>query len=392
MTGSVALDVVIGLVFIYLLYSLLASLIQEIIATNLSFRAKILEVGIIRMLNDVPTMEGFGVFRERIMAVLRLFKRKNSQLINGTLADHFYKSPLVKYLAQDSWHSRPSYLSSSNFSKVIIDLLRGPGVEPGQDFRPLIQNALDEGIIINDDAGNNYPIYSILDNNNNRIINNNSDSLRFLKSLWADSQGDVEKFKAHLEKWFDDTMERAVGWYKQYTQLILFGIGFFIAAFFNVDTILIVEKLSNNPKLTTQFVQQAGDFVKAHPNFEEELKKLSPAETKALTEHRDYLFSKSKELLDKDILNMNQLLGLGWQKKSCWGSGWLWTGWRPKDSTLWSLTLLGWFLTALAISMGAPFWFDLLNRLMKLRGSLATATNQEKEKSASDKKVIIPKG
>ena len=33
------------------------------------------------------------------------------------------------------------------------------------------------------------------------------------------------------------------------------------------------------------------------------------------------------------------------------------------------INILGWLITALAVSLGAPFWFDLLNRLVKLRGT-----------------------
>ena len=59
MFNSTALDVVIGLVFIYLLYSLLASIIQEIIATQLAFRSKVLEKAILRMLEDGKTTGRF---------------------------------------------------------------------------------------------------------------------------------------------------------------------------------------------------------------------------------------------------------------------------------------------------------------------------------------------
>lgn len=52
MFNNVALDIFIGLVFIYLLYSLLATIIQEMIATRLAFRAKVLEKAILRMLDD----------------------------------------------------------------------------------------------------------------------------------------------------------------------------------------------------------------------------------------------------------------------------------------------------------------------------------------------------
>ena len=52
MFNSVVLDIVIGLIFIYLLYSLMATIIQEIIASYFGFRAKILERAIFRMLED----------------------------------------------------------------------------------------------------------------------------------------------------------------------------------------------------------------------------------------------------------------------------------------------------------------------------------------------------
>ena len=32
--------------------------------------------------------------------------------------------------------------------------------------------------------------------------------------------------------------------------------------------------------------------------------------------------------------------------------------------------LFGWLFTAAAVSLGAPFWFDLLSRVAKLRGPL----------------------
>lgn len=389
MTGSTALDIVIGLTFIYLLYSLFATLIQEILATNLSFRAKILEIAIIRMLNDDDTSvkSYFQNFFKRLSSIRKLlFARENKLLTNNSLAHHFYQNPLIKYLAQDSWHSKPSYLDKTNFSKVLIDILRGDDPKPGQDFRPAIQDSLDKGIVVNNTA----------------IFAKQGDTLRFLKSLCADSQGDIEKFRTALETWYDNTMERATGWYKQYTQVVLLFIGFFVAAAFNVDTLLIIDKLSSNPKLTAQVVQQADNFLKAHPNFQKEIDTLkikAPAEANKLIAREKFLSEKTKELLDKDIKNLNQLLGLGWEevktKNRCSGEwvGWFWSGCRPAESSHWFMTLIGWLLTALAISLGAPFWFDLLNRLMKLRSSVAaTGKSDGKSEKTEKKETIVPEG
>ena len=52
MFNNVAFDVVLGLVFIYLLYSLLVTILGEIISTKLGIRARLLRIAVERMLND----------------------------------------------------------------------------------------------------------------------------------------------------------------------------------------------------------------------------------------------------------------------------------------------------------------------------------------------------
>src|SRR6185437_11523646 len=122
MFNNVALDVFIGLVFIFLLYSLLATIIQEMIATRLAFRAKVLEKAIIRMLEDLET-DNHRPFGDRIDGFLHILGLKNI-LKNTTVAPWFYAHPLIKYLGEDNYYSKPAYLHARNFSKVILDLLK----------------------------------------------------------------------------------------------------------------------------------------------------------------------------------------------------------------------------------------------------------------------------
>ncbi|MGH7962279.1 MAG: hypothetical protein ACRERD_10730 [Candidatus Binatia bacterium] len=35
----------------------------------------------------------------------------------------------------------------------------------------------------------------------------------------------------------------------------------------------------------------------------------------------------------------------------------------------WFLKIVGWLITGVAVSIGAPFWFDLLNKLVDFRGA-----------------------
>ena len=196
-------------------------------------------------------------------------------------------------------------------------------------------------------------------------------------------------------------MDRASSWYKKHTQFILFFVGLSIAIVFNVDTMKIVDKLERDPKLREQLVQQANAFVQAHPDLDIKLKEkkieykkamvtiqktdstihanstndilkdsLELENYKLLKSRRDTLLNQAESLIQKDIKSIHHSLGLEWED------------YDRKSGLFGSLfkSLLGWIITAIALSMGAPFWFDLLNKLMKLRGSVATPTSDDKEK------------
>jgi hypothetical protein len=144
MLNNVALDVFIGLVFIFLLYSLLATIIQEAIATRMAFRAKVLEKAILRMLEDGKTTTRFP-YGDRMNGMLHLFGLK-SLLKGKTVAPWFYAHPLIKYLSEDNYYSKPAYLDATNFSKVLIDLLKGFGQPESQAIQS-IHNSIAAGII-----------------------------------------------------------------------------------------------------------------------------------------------------------------------------------------------------------------------------------------------------
>lgn len=373
MFNSTVLEVVIGLIFIYLLYSLLATTIQEIIASSFGFRAKMLERAVFRMLQDETK------FKFRISDIFYMFMKNGNGGEPNTASFGFYNHPLIKFLGDNKRNSKPSYINNKTFSKVIIDLLRGDQVKPGDDVKVLIQNALNNKTI---NWGNVSAMIS-------------QETLSYLNSIWADSQGDVEKFKKYLENWFDETMDRASGWYKKHIQFVLFFIGLTIAIVFNVDTIKIVNKLEKDPKLREQIVNQADGFLESHPNLTEELNNrksnldslqakikenkmvltdslktiqnndsLVIANFSLLADYQKKLIQRADSIINTDIKKTNEVLGLGLD--------------TYEGPFLWSL--LGWIITALAISLGAPFWYDLLNKFMKLRGSVATPTSDDKEK------------
>jgi hypothetical protein len=391
MLDLTVLDIVISLVFIFLLYSLLGTVIQELIATTFKFRSKILERAIFRMLEDESK------FKHRYKSILCLF-RKNQN--GGKLLPYFYKHPLIKYLGEDSDSNRPSYIHKETFSKVIIDLLRGIFDKDDSandlstkkdDINSKIENTLKKGKL---SASEKIPI--------------SGETLLYLRSLWIDANGNVDKFKVLLEKWFDETMDRATGWYKKNTQIILLAIGFIIALLFNVDTVEIIGKLQKDPKLREQVILQADAFTKAHPNLDDEMKKekqsneqllnessantikldsnlskqkalanmdsLSEVKYAQLKKRQDELLNRADSLVKNDIGKVNGIMGVC---PSCNQA--TFSSWHYYTKHFW-----GWIISALAISLGASFWFDMLNKLMKLRNSISIPTSVSAKKKKEE--------
>lgn len=330
MFNNVVLDVFIGLVFIFLLYSLLATIIQEMIARWLALRSRMLIKALRRMLEDdrdtLVKPGGFTVPAE----ILLFFKRFLMPVKQGTLLEKFYSHPTIKYLGEDKIFSKPSYLHAHNFSQTIIHLLRG------EEYDGRNQNESDL-------------IFKAIYQNPLRI---NPQTVRNLKHLFADARQDTYLFKNKLEDWYEETMERASGWYKKQTQFILVIIGFFIAYCFNVDSIAISKILMKDKKAREEMVQLAASRQAQYAVFIDSLNKNRVTIDTSRTGPSDkylqetYLRLKADDTAAMDILGLIKP-GSPYQKKE--------------------LKFWGWLLTALAISLGAPFWFDLLNKFMKLR-------------------------
>lgn len=343
MFSSEVLSIVIGLTFIYLLYSLLATILQEILATLLHFRAKMLLKALRRMLDDREAPRARPLLD-------RLLLRRSEQVGHPhTMTEAFYRHPLIRSLSENR-QSHPSYLNRETFSKVMLDLLKGRTIKPGDDAAPHIQRTLDGGRLEWADLP----------------IPENSGTLLFLRSIWIDAQADVDRFKQLMEAWFDEIMDRASEWYKKYTQFFLLGLGLLIAGIFNVDTIAIVGKLEKDPDLREQVVTQAENFIRAHPNLDQDIAGIQtpiPDSLKNryefLRQRRDTLIARADQIVSNDIARINDVLSIRRSEKAC-PKFWCWCTLRM---------LAGWLLTALALSLGAPFWFDLLNKLMKLRSA-----------------------
>lgn len=366
MFNSVVLDVFIGLSLIFLLYSLMATTVQEILAQWFGLRGRMLQKAIRRMLDDelkvkpnkakkkVNGLRGvingftswfvnktkiFAFFHELCLNVVRFFAPWYGY--DNSFAKAFFESPSIKYLGESTWRSRPSYIDAPTFSQTILYMLRGDTYTTSNNQMDLVRNA----------------IFSRTTNTSNGsvFVISKETQLTF-KNYYADSGGDVYKFKASLESWYNQTMQRANGWYKKQTQTLLFIVGLFIAVQFNVDSIKIYEILSKDKVTREQMVELA---IKTKDG----LGKMAVQDT-----GRNNLANKSKT---DDILfkNLDTLKIAAAQSQNILGTGQSSHGWLFKTFFGGLLSIVGWLITAIAIMLGAPFWFDLLNKLISLRSA-----------------------
>jgi hypothetical protein len=166
-----------------------------------------------------------------------------------------------------------------------------------------------------------------------------------LLSLLDAARGDIDAFRRNVEAWFDDTMARVSGWYKRRAQLIILVLAVLLTVALNANTLTIVERLWRDPTLRATLVSQAGSAQLPDTDT------AAKAKLKAAADAVDSV-SKAGVPLGWAQSNKNDPRHIDlatWRGRARWVGGWL--------------------LTILAVSLGAPFWFDTLSRLSRLRGT-----------------------
>ena len=132
----------------------------------------------------------------------------------------------------------PSYLSSGQFSQVLMDMLETKGTEAKGETRwEQVRSGISQ--LNGASAG---PLQAL-----------SRDAERNL--LPGQEPSSVFQFLAG--QWFDAMMDRSTGWYKRLTQVWNFGLGLALAVACNLNVIAITGALSTNDELRTAFVQKA---------------------------------------------------------------------------------------------------------------------------------------
>lgn len=220
--------------------------------------------------------------------------------------------PLVRSLGRTSngtWRP-PSYLPGRRFAQALVDV---------------IDEAADGSLtVVPTGGGAPIPLDTAL----------GEQLRRFARAAANDFAGIVDD----VAGWFDDVMDRVAGWYKRTTWIWLAVIAVAVAGVLNLDTISIAQTAWEDDAVRTALVTEAEELAAAED--------LDGAEIGVTGDDIDeFAFP-------------------------------LW--WTPDDGAPneipenvggWVSKIVGILVTAAALTLGAPFWFDLLGRLTGLRGA-----------------------
>ncbi len=430
MFNSETLEVAIGMVFLFLMMSLVCTAIKEWIEGVMKWRAMDLERAMRNML-DPENAAGEttqALYNHPIISALfqgsyDLGKLKTSSrwLVMGTAA--------TRHMPLLSRRNLPSYIPTGHFSTAFIDhILRGD---------PLKTDAADGKPADAPKTASPPPLLSV-DALRTRAMASPPHLRKIVLSAVDYANDDIAKVRKSIEHWFDGAMDRASGWYKRRTQALLFIIGLATAVVLNVDSLHILHRLTTDKTLRESVLKraEAATTAASRPAGVESAQKASSAASPAAgasspvpavsgassaasgaasaasaaatasSSRAASSAAPSIQTFEDELAAVkrtrNELdavaLPIGWEPVNASGAGIAPTQFCAADAVVdgtvtrrcdggnhgiyaWLRILLGWLITALAIMLGAPFWFDVLNKIMIIRSTVKPHEKSPEEPS-----------
>jgi len=398
MFGSQALETIIGLAAMFFILATAASSVTEFISRFFSKRAKDLEKSIAALFQGDNLEKILESVKDAIDKDKEKHKKehKTGKKADGTaltteekkqVKDRLKQTPtphgkVLEWLKETSvWQSAaassgktlwrrkpkgPSYLSAKQFADAVTELLTNHPLTPAATTTDHDPN------VTGGDPTNSAPAPATTAQKTQQVgvklkatVAPDSkagdlawpDNLKNrLDAMIEEGRTDLISLKAGIEAWFDESMGRAEGAYKRWATLVLFLVGLFLAGFLNLSTISTASALWRDP-VTREAVANSATALSADGK-KTDIKSVADAANK---------------------VESLKIPG-GWDDahKKVWTEKAWYVVTTPRLSDL-----AGWLLTALLVMLGAPFWFDLLGKLVSIRGSGAKPDPATKDDSSA---------
>ena len=334
MSGFPILDLVIGMIFVYFLLSIICSSAIEMILTGLKARAVLLEEWLLKIFDKTITQPD------------------GKQISLGqAIMDHCSVTVLTKT------GKSSSYIDAKNFTSALLEKI---------SFNPNNPKSVPKDI---------YDIIVTLENSTEfstefqRVLLTYAYEAKDTYEHIADrTKSEVEMFKTKVENWYNSSMDRISGSLKtRYSRPATFFVAILVTCLLNADSISIAKYLYSNPEARTKIAAMAYNATKDSALIQQ----VNQMKVVPDSSHKDSL---SGEDIKNEINNritdinkakqaLNDVLPLTWKVGELSDA-------NGKFSPLLLFSkITGLLVTILAIMMGAPFWFDLLNKISNMRGT-----------------------
>jgi hypothetical protein len=352
MLQNSAIDVAIALSLMYLMLSLFCTVVNEYIATKLKLRATSLASALTKFLDDPhlrAAFYGHGLIVHNrhatatglqsmpgLTTITKVVAAGASALATGVRKMTGTEPAVTAAPAGPADQDHPSYLSSRSVALALIGSLDPANPVPGiADIRNAVMR---------------LPASSIRDT--------------LLASL-TEAGDSIDKLRTSIATWFDDSMERLSGAYKRKLKWISFLIGLGVTVAFNADSLNVAKILWTDADRRAAAVAAATKAVQTQPS--------TPEGDQAL---RDQLKATESALRSLPI-GWGCVGNTGGQSVSQCVVAKIKGAWGDKFGVV--TTILGWAMTIAALTLGAPFWFDTLQKFVNLRGAGAKPKREDEK-------------
>jgi hypothetical protein len=274
MSSNAVIDVGLGIVLMYLLLSLVCTMVNEFVSGVLGLRAKTLAKGLEALIDDEQLLRAFRA--------------------HGLIAGQASASG-----------GDPSYLAGKSVAAALLDSL-----DPDKPVAAVADVV---------EAASKLPPSNVKDT---------------VLLAAASAGNDIDKLRGAVAAWFDDSMDRLSGVYKRTLQWTSLTVGLVLAIAINADTLAVASGLWHDTGLRNEIVAAADKLPSA----------TSTDMTANLGQVEDSL----------------RPFPIGWTSAT--------SAWHGSAIGI-AAKLIGLLMTGLALSLGAPFWFDVLTRFVNIRSA-----------------------
>jgi hypothetical protein len=340
----VSIDILLGLSEVMLLASMAVTVLAQFLTGVVNSRGRHLLYGLAHLLQQMDPD----------------IKEEAARRIAGTILMH----PMIR----DGMRRYGSTIHREEFTKMLMDLASGNAPEEimerlGAEARERLTALLEKNGVSDPKAvlENACLLALELEIDKPELATNVRHSMALLQAAKG-------QLVAKINAWFDPTIDRIGERFTVSTRIITVTCSLVVACAIQLDTIQLINRLSVDTELRNSLVQKAVEMGERMGNAPETLNQLSGQNKEDI-----------KQLLQLGIITVPKSL-------EDWRKNWAY------------VSPVGIAFTVMLLSLGAPFWYNALKNLLKLRSTLARQddvqrkerqTTQLFEENAADKKVVL---